>query len=978
MNFEILLSKLLRLPLSKAQEIYNEYLQNSNDTFANNMRASNIFVEKAQTRKRIKDECFETAFMALAFMSQKKNQLADMMLEETKPYPLIVWMEVIGEMDDEGIKGVLKNYSDKLPASIIETLILNLSDSKQVVAINKYKNKLNPKAETFYSFYLCLSKDAQIEVDKLTNNAVKINPLLQLSNQTPEQIKENLINNISQYKTIPMDDIIETILLNVNSSEDIFSILEAYNDRQKEISDMRFKLLVGRLKVLLNEENYFQKHKFENASEIFNKLKPRFKTLGLKNSLSILDANVDGYYDCEHGNEIIYEFLDIAYEDDSLRDYVNEKTISSLIERFITECQKKEYSIEDFRRLVEKTTTTKPHKLIKDDYIEAMIACGSLMKNHIISDQDPYFLELRRRFISMLNDQTEKDGTLTETVSFNGLFYRLIKGSVDFDKVFNTKTYKGLIYLTKSGHVFNTPDLITKYLTDEQVRKLDISSVLHLKKELIRDAKSKHKELHPEQEFNPRVAVSEFKERMMLQLLCYFGEIKARHIIKSDMKTTRMENIFDNINYKDIVIDEEGKPIVNQELMNFLFGRGSATEKNSVMNKIIREELLEFGRFVPEICNNYEEVKKACHGIITVKRALSHFEDVVLPVTLKPNEQAFKPALKEMRITNEDTLTKGISLCHDAKNRTSSTIPKVKGKLGDFTYEILDVKDPFALAVGYLSHCCFVVDGISYSALKHSMQSINGRTFVVYHKGKFLTQSWMWRNGDVVCFDSVESGSSIHGAYNDDIKLVDVYKHVADEIMDISKCNEPEEERVKVVTVGASDYIFKGLPKVEGKVPRPQERDVYVYDSESQGILAGELPKKPKYEPVSIRYKDPRKRVHKFLSIEEADIDDLDEALLKLQAIKYEATGNEEIEDLTTINQLFVGQDWYIKTTKEGNVEVEILGDEDSALDECKSYAELLGINFEMEHKELNDGYKISKDDIVKQLRKTKLESRRG
>ena len=85
MNFEILLSKLLRLPLNKALDIYNEYLKNNQDNFANNLRASNLLMEKTQTRKRIKDECFETALMALAFMSQKKNQLADMMLEETKP-----------------------------------------------------------------------------------------------------------------------------------------------------------------------------------------------------------------------------------------------------------------------------------------------------------------------------------------------------------------------------------------------------------------------------------------------------------------------------------------------------------------------------------------------------------------------------------------------------------------------------------------------------------------------------------------------------------------------------------------------------------------------------------------------------------------------------------------------------------------------------------------------------------------------------
>lgn len=978
MNFEILLSKLLRLPLKKAIEIYNEYLQNNKDNFANNIRSSNLLMEKTSTRRRIKDECFEDALMALAFMSQRKNQLSDMMFEETKPYPMIIWMEVIGEMDDEGIQGVLKNYSDQLPSLIIETLIINLSESQQASAINKYKDRLDPKHEMFTSFYHCLGKDAQEEIKKHFKDAPIINKALELEDLQSDELKEALIKNKASYQTTTMDDIIEVLLLKVNCSEDIFTILESYQDRHQEISDMRFKLLVGRLKMLLKEENYFHKHKFENAEEIFKRLKPRFKTLGLKETLSILDAKVDGYYACEHGNEIIYDFLDIAYEDETLKDFVNEKTISSLIERFVSSCKQKEYSVEDFKRLVENVTTAKPHKLIKDDYIEAMIACGFLMRNHTITDQDPYFLSLRNKFISMLNDTVIKDGTLTEDINLNGLFYRLIKGNVDYSKLFNTKTYKGLIYLTKSGRVFNNPDLITTYLTDEQVSKLDISPVLRLKKELIKEAQLKHLENSSSEEFNPATAITDFQERMMLQLLCYFGEIRARHIIKSDMEKTRMENIFDTINYKDIAIAENGKPIINEELMEFLFGRGSVSEKNTVMNKVIREELLEFGRYIPEICNNYDEIKQACHGIITVKRATAHFEDVELPVTLKPNEYNFKAALKEMFTTNENLLTQGISLCNDAKNRESSTIPKVKGKLGDFTYEILDVKDPFALAVGYLSHCCFTVEGISYSALKHSMQSVNGRTFVVYYKGKFLTQSWIWRNGDVVCFDSVEAGSSVHGAYSDDIRLIDVYKKASNEIMDISRMNETAQERVKVVTVGASDYIFKELEKVEGQVPRPQERDVYVYDSSSQRILAGEFPEKPNYEPVSIRYKDPRKRVHKILSVDESDVDELDEALLKLQSIKYDATGSEEIEDQTTMNQLFVGQDWYIKTTKEGNVEVEILGEDQETVNECKRYAELLGIHFEKEHKELNDGYELSKDDVVKQLRKTKLESRRG
>lgn len=201
------------------------------------------------------------------------------------------------------------------------------------------------------------------------------------------------------------------------------------------------------------------------------------------------------------------------------------------------------------------------------------------------------------------------------------------------------------------------------------------------------------------------------------------------------------------------------------------------------------------------------------------------------------------------------------------------------------------------------------------------MQSKNGRTFVVYYNGKFLTQSWVWRNGDVICFDSVEAGSPVHGMWEDDIKLVDIYKIAADEMLRKSREYEDEVQQVKVVTVGKADYIFKDLDSFKGNVPRPLEENVYVYDSNSQKILAGSVPKNIRYGDVGAQYFDDRKRPMIINDFEHADPDEMDAVLFNVSALRYRVYQIEERLDLCEYAKIYSGDGWYILVGLDGNIE---------------------------------------------------------
>ncbi len=928
MKFEILLNSVLRLPMHKASKLLENYQKNEGfKNFAEQQRVLDILTHKVNTQKQIKKDAFNEALMCLAFMVKDRSPWSKAAFENIKGYPMIIWIECIGSLEAQHIMSLLKNYSKELPSSLIETCIINLPENMQLTAIEIYKNSIKPEDGMFSNFYYSVSEKARLKLRELFPDQMEDDILLELQDLDEKEVIEKLSIEQDRLMKLSSDDLIEFILLKSRKLDTLNKFLELYSDKVNESSIPKFELLFTRYKYLGNSRDYYdeeeEKTNLLTDSELFKLFKDKFHQIGIEETLTLFDNRV--YYKSNSFTaDVVLEFLDIAYSDSDLSKYINDETIAEIITRFVEKCNNKDYSLAEFEILVKNIGKDGKTKLIYDDYIEAIIACGKLLKNKEINDQNPLFLELRSKFTSDLISRCQKDGTYTDDISLNGVFYRLSKGSMPFDKVYMTKTYKGLIYLTKAGQLIDNADYITNFLTDEQLAKLNITPVIRWKNAIKRT--------------NTNADNLSFIERMGLQLLCYFGKDRGKYLLESNMQGNRMENLFDGLKYENISINEDGTPNTNEELINYLFGKGMMKEINSVINRMIRGDIPEFERYFIEFCNSFEEVKKSCNGILSVKRIVKHFEDIDLPIDLKPDEIGFKHALREMNTTDPTLLSEAIGLCKDARNRGYSSIPKVEGQIGDFTYKILDLDDPMAVAVGYLSHCCFVVRGISYSALKHSMQSRNGRTFVVYYKGQFLTQSWVWRNGDVICFDSVEAGSPYHGMYKDDIKLVDVYKRAASEMLYASQNAEDDIQKVKVVTIGKSDYTFNDLKNVEIDAPRPLENDVYVYDSARQQILAGDMPEEPRYGVVGAQYKDKRKKVVSINNVSNTDIDTLDEVALNVNSLRYQIHGEETPIDYVGCTKIISGDGWYILINHDGSIESGTLKGNDETIEEYKKY----------------------------------------
>lgn len=933
MKFEVLLNSILRLPLHKAAALSEEYQKKPGfKNFYEQQRVLDILTHKANTQKQIKEEAFHEALMYLVFMTRDKSEWSKASFDNMKEFPMIIWIESIGQMDAESIMKLLNNYHKEFTSPLVETCIINLPEDMQLKAIDKYKTDIDSKGNMFSNFYYSVCEKSRIKLREIFPDSLEDDILLEMNDIDESKVLEMLSSKKERLMKLSADDLIEFILLKSTKLDTLNKFLEIYNNKVNEASISTFKLLFTRYKYLGSNSYSYDEDEEENKSlsdsELFELFKPKFHEIGISETLSLF--NNRSYYKVnEFTANVVLEFLDIAYSNSDISQYINDETIIEMFDRFVKKCNDKLYSYEDFRLLVDRVGKDGKTKLIYDDYIEAIIACGKFLKDRTINDKDPLFLELRNKFTNDLISRSKKDGTYLENVSLNGVFYRLAKGSMPFDAVYMTETYKGLIYLSKSGQLIYNADYITNFLTDEQLAKLNINPVIKWKNTINRT--------------NTKADNLSFIERMGLQLLCYFGKDRGKYLLESNIQGNRMENLFDGLKYDTISINEDGTPNTNEELINYLFGKGMMKEHNSVINRMLRGEIPEFEKYFTEFCNTFEEIKTACNGILSVKRIVKHFEDIDLPIELKPDEIKFKPALTEMNTLDSDLLSEAIGLCKDARNRGYSTIPKVEGQIGDFTYKVLDIDDPMAVAVGYLSHCCFVVRGISYSALKHSMQSKNGRTFVVYYKGQFLTQSWMWRNGDVICFDSVEAGSPYHGMYQDDIKLVDVYKAAARQMLSISQNTEDDIQKVKVVTIGKSDYTFNDLKEVTVDVPRPLETDVYVYDSNRQQILAGSMPEEPRYGAVGAQYRDPRNRVTFINDVSDTDIDTLDEVALNINSLRYQLYGEEKPIDYTSYSKIITGDGWYILFNCDGTIENGVLQGNEETKKEFDSYMSRYG-----------------------------------
>ena len=210
-----------------------------------------------------------------------------------------------------------------------------------------------------------------------------------------------------------------------------------------------------------------------------------------------------------------------------------------------------------------------------------------------------------------------------------------------------------------------------------------------------------------------------------------------------------------------------------------------------------------------------------------------------------------------------------------SKQRIFSSIPRIENRANGYTYEILRLDDPLALAIGTLTDCCQEIGNVAETCVEHSMVDQNGRIFVVRdEEGNIVSQSWVWRNNNVLCFDNIEvpkkaflratraNGYKNKEEFTDEIFAI--YKKAAKELIAedelhyqklleeslISKA-EYEATHLRSVTVGIgyndiaesikrnAQVVKKVSRPLQFKAPVPLNHSLWTSDSITQYLLEG-------------------------------------------------------------------------------------------------------------------------------------------
>lgn len=250
------------------------------------------------------------------------------------------------------------------------------------------------------------------------------------------------------------------------------------------------------------------------------------------------------------------------------------------------------------------------------------------------------------------------------------------------------------------------------------------------------------------------------------------------------------------------------------------------------------------------------------------------------------------------------------------KQRTFSSIPRIEKTSGKYTYEILRLDDPLAMAIGTLTDCCQELGDCAEVCMEHSMVDKNGRVFVIRdEEGNIVAQSWVWRNKDVLCFDNIEIPEKAFmravrenpelGRKNFAYDVYELYNQAAHdliqedekiyrELLESRKITQEQYDGLRLgkVTVGLgfndiAESLKQNSVVDKGDVSRPLKfeepvklsRGLYISDSVTQYILDKREDRKefigetlPVHADSYIEYTDSNFTEKKLLSLEKLEI----------------------------------------------------------------------------------------------------------
>lgn len=298
------------------------------------------------------------------------------------------------------------------------------------------------------------------------------------------------------------------------------------------------------------------------------------------------------------------------------------------------------------------------------------------------------------------------------------------------------------------------------------------------------------------------LAIDFFEHNYIIKEVPYF-------YMKSGTTGKVLKKIYNSILKSDV----SNQVTINN--INRIFGSSFKYNQNALMfiiknfKMILENEKYQYK--INDIYNNFDEI-----DVFFKSKGNTNFNlDVALEYVTKFNftsNQEFLNLLKNSGAKDKKILLKYSKLYIEMKKRTISTIPKINyeyvqninQKNYKLKIEILDYNDPFALLIGEENYinCCQRYNSAAEPCMIHAVTE--GRIICIYLLDKknnkiLLANSWIWRRGNMLCFDSVE-GSTImkeNRIYRD--LVANAYIEASNKLLEISK---QFSDNIEVICIG--------------------------------------------------------------------------------------------------------------------------------------------------------------------------------
>lgn len=672
--------------------------------------------------------------------------------------------------------------------------------------------------------------------------------------------------------------------------------------------------------------------------KLYQQNKDIFQSMELLDWLKICSQ---GFFYDENLNIILdnYEIEDIShlFDESFLPKYGTKKNISAL--KYIENKYRRTLSSNNLTPISEISSITSRAYFENLAYLKAQLIAKKISKKDAIYEENltKFVLYLKENsIISNLNNSNIR--------VIDKYFYRLVMG-FELANLYRISSIEEMSLLNRLGkEEFNANDF-----TVEQLEGFNVKQYHKLCKS-----------------FESAKAMQNLNRNLILRLFLLVGYNHAKEILELDSDLNTLEHLVGNVSVKDIKLDNQGNPILNKKLMNLLF----SSPNNSRITTMLKNKDTDLYKYFPRILNEWEMIEinnktKSLNNIIEFLKT----DDISLPPKYYRLEGLFKQIGCKNEIVNET-----LSLHDKMLERQESSIPRVVGDYNGHCYEVLKLDDMESLVVGNKTDCCFTILGNGYSCLKHATTSKNGRVLVIKKDNLLLAHSWLWRNGNLLCLDNIETSKSLNK-----VDFLAVYLKFADEIIAKSFESEGEKTCIKNITIGYTSFdksiveasnfpylISKNCNLDEcnlssrigpnriflDKLPQPFE-DVSYTDSKNVQILIRGKGNFNLKNP-NCAYLDERDSIMTYKDSEDYDntyLEKLSKIIDSLRYLKYSQERNSSAFtsiNLTQVVEASCNKDWYSLTYQDGTKE-EYLNSKDSRAREemCqeKSYSYIKKIN---------------------------------